>query len=77
MEILDKSPILEFNYSDSDRLVTCKCCGKKVPIGETITKDNMTFCRDSARCVWSTSGQNIEVEVLPASTPKIKPLFGD
>ena len=73
----DRSPILEYNYSDADRLVKCKCCGTMVPVSETVTKDHMTFCRDSAKCVWHKQGMGIKVEILPPDAQFKKPLFGD
>lgn len=73
----DRIPVFEYIYSDSDRLVRCKCCGTMIPIGETITRERMTFCKDSTLCVWRRQGKDIKVEVLPVGTEIKKPLFGD
>jgi hypothetical protein len=78
MDILsDNSPVFEYNYADADRLVTCECCKSQVAIGDTITVNHKTFCRDSAACVWRQQGKKITVEVLPCNTRFKKPLFGD
>lgn len=67
----------EYTHSDANRLVKCKCCGVMIPVSESITRDDLTFCRDSARCMWHRQGSSIMVEELPPDQQFKKPLFGD
>ena len=67
----------EYTYNDANRLVKCKCCETLIPISDSITREGLTFCRDSARCIWHQKGNSIEVEELPPDQQFKKPLFGD
>ncbi len=69
--------VIEYRYSDSDRHVTCGCCGIKAPASETITLDGKTFCKDSAACCWRQQGKGVEVDYYPTISAAQKPLFGD
>lgn len=73
---MESLPGYEF-YSSDDRKVTCHCCGISTVASNTVTRDGLTFCKDSSACCYRKRGLNMVIEYHQNKESAARPLFGD